>query len=542
MNPTVPTSTARLVGYFARWQHDASVGSLADAELLRRFVTQRDELAFAQMVRRHGPMVLRTCQRVIGQAHDADDAFQATFMVLVRRAGSIQPPGMLAAWLHGVACRCALALRLKLNRQRGREAPLDESLPVEAHVAEVKDWLPYLDHEIQRLPRIYRKAVVLCELEGRSRKEVAQLLGVAEGTLSSRLATARKRLVKRLAHRGLVSGLILSSWTAMNSTATAALPETVVQTTTELGMKLLTPSAALSLSPTILQLTQGALQSMFITKCKTLTLVAFTTSCLSLGCWFLGEAAARDAYQTHPLAAPFITAPSVPASVTVADDDDNKKQDKKKQDKKETRKHAEETIVGSGNLKTETRPVDHFTIIELQNAGKLTIKQTGKERLSIKTDDNLLPLLKTEVEDNKLVLKNTRDHIQLKPTKDNEYTIEVKALAKLEINGAGTVTVQDLDGKQMEVLLQGAGTVTLEGNADNLQLTINGAGTIHAEKLIADAATVSIPGAGNAMVHVKDTLKATIFGAGSVQYSGDPKVTKTIRGAGSVKKMASGAK
>jgi len=537
VNPTVPTSTARLVGYFARWQHDASVGSLADVELLRRFVIQRDELAFAQMVRRHGPMVLRTCQRVIGQAHDADDAFQATFMVLVRRAGSIQPPGMLAAWLHGVACRCALALRHKLNRQRGREVPLDESLPVEAHVAEVKDWLPHLDHEIQRLPRIYRKVVVLCELEGRSRKEVAQLLGVAEGTLSSRLATARKRLAKRLAHRGLVSGLILSSWTAMNSKATAALPETVVQTTTELGMKLLTPSAALSLSPTILQLTQGAMQSMFITKCKTVALVAAATSCLSLGCWFLGEAAARDAYQTHPFSAPFITAPSIPISAPVADDDDEKKKDKK-----EPRKHTEETIVGSGILKTETRPVDHFTIIELQNAGKLTIKQTGKERLSIKTDDNLLPLLKTEVEDNKLVLKNARDHIQLKPSKDNEYTIEVKSLARLEINGAGTITAQDLDSKQMEVLLQGAATVTLEGSAGNLQLTINGAGTIHADKLTADTATVSIPGSGSVKVHVKDTLKATIFGAGSIQYSGDPKVTKTIRGAGSVKKMPTEAK
>jgi len=542
VNPTVTSSTACLVGYFARWQHDASVGSLADAELLRRFVTQRDELAFAQMVRRHGPMVLRTCQRIIGQAHDADDAFQATFMVLVRRAGSIQPPGMLAAWLHGVACRCALALRHKLNRQRGREAPLDESLPVEAHVAEVRDWLPHLDHEIQRLPRIYRKVVVLCELEGRSRKEVAQLLGVAEGTLSSRLATARKRLAKRLAHRGLVSGLALSSWTAMNSTATAALPETVVQTTTELGMKLLSPSAALSLSPTILQLTQGALQSMFFTKCKTLALVAATSGCLSLGCWFLGEVAAHDASRTHPLASPVINVPSVPISTPIADDDDDKKHDKKHQDHKDSGKHSQETIVGSGNLKTETRPVDHFTAIQLQNAGKLTIKQTGKERLTLKTDDNLLPLLKTEVEDNKLVLKNAKDNIQLKPSKDNEYTIEVKALSRLEVNGAGTIVVQGLDGKQMEVSVHGAGTVTLEGSTSNLLLTINGAGTIHAERLTADAATVSIPGSGTVMVHAKDTLQATILGAGSIQYAGDPKVTKTIRGAGSVKKMSSGTK
>lgn len=543
MNPTVPSSTARLAGYILRWQHDALVATLTDSELLRRFVSVRDEQAFAQMVCRHGPMVLRTCRRIVGQAHDADDAFQATFMVLARRAGAIQPPGMLGAWLHGVACRCAQSLRHKLARQRGRELPLEESPPVEVPVTDVLDWLPYLDHEIQRLPQVYRRAVVLCELEGRSRKEVAHLLGVAEGTLSSRLATARKRLAKRLARRGLASGLVLSSWMAMNSTATAALPQAVVQSTTEMAMKLLHSSAALSLSPTIFHLTQGALNSMFITKCKVLAFVAVSFGCLGLGCWFISEAAAHDAPLTHPLALPILAAPSVPASTLIDDDDDHdKKHDKKHQDPKYKDKSTQETITGSGNLKTESRPVDHFTSIQLQNAGKLTIKQTGKERLTIKTDDNILPLLKTEVEDSKLVLTNAKDNINLKPSKDNEYTIEVKALSKLEINGAGTIIVQDLDGKEMKVAVQGAGTVTLAGSVDNLQIAINGAGTVHAEKLSANVATVTIPGSGTVMVNAKDTLKATIFGAGSVQYLGEPKVTKAIRGSGSVKKMSTGTK
>jgi len=543
VNPTVPSSTARLAGYFLRWQHDALVGTLTDVELLRRFVAQRDEQAFAQMVCRHGPMVLRTCRRIVGQAHDADDAFQAVFMVLARRAGAIQPPGMLAAWLHGVACRCAQALRYKLARQRGRELSLEESPPVEVPVTDVLDWLPYLDHEIQRLPQVYRRAVVLCELEGRSRKEVAHLLGVAEGTLSSRLATARKRLAKRLAHRGLASGLVLGSWMAMNSTAIAALPEAVVRSTTEMAMKLLHSSAALSLSPTILHLTQGAMNSMFITKCKVLALVAVSSGCLGLGCWLIGEAAAHDAPLAHPLAMPIIAAPSVPTSALITDDDDHdKKHDKKHQDHKNHVKHNQETITGSGNLKTESRPVDHFTSIQLQNAGKLTIKQTGKERLTIKTDDNLLPLLKTEVESNVLVLSNAKDNVNLKPSKDNEYTIEVKALSKLEINGAGTIVVQDLDGKEMKVAVQGAGTVTLEGTVGNVQIAINGAGTVHAEKLSANAATVSIPGSGTVKVNAKDTLKATILGAGSVQYLGEPKVTKAIRGTGSVKKLTTGAK
>ncbi|MFT3883137.1 MAG: sigma-70 family RNA polymerase sigma factor [Gemmatales bacterium] len=543
MNPTAPSSTARLAGYILRWRHDTLVGTLTDAELLRRFVAQRDEQAFAQMVCRHGPMVLRTCRRIVGQAHDADDAFQATFMVLARRAGAIQPPGMLGAWLHGVACRCAQALRHKLARQRGRELPLEESPPVEVPATEVLDWLPYLDHEIQRLPKVYRKAVVLCELEGRSRKEVALLLGVAEGTLSSRLATARKRLAKRLVRRGLASGLVLGSWMAMNSTATAALPETVVQSTTEMAMKLLHSSAALSLSPSIYSLTQGAMNSMFITKCKVLAFVAVASGCLGWGCWLIGEAAAHDAPVSHALLSPVIAAPSVPTSEPIADDDDHdKKHDKKHQDHKDKAKTPQETITGSGKLKTESRPVDHFTSIQLQNAGKLTIKQTGKEKLTIKTDDNLLPLLKTEVENNVLVLTNAKDNVNLKPSKDNEYTIEVKALSKLDVNGAGTIIVQDLDGKEMKVAVNGAGTVTLEGSASNLQITINGAGTVHADQLKADNATVNIPGSGTVTVHAKETLKATILGTGSIQYQGDPKVTKTIRGAGSVKKLATGTR
>lgn len=412
---------------------------------------------------------------------------------------------------------------------------------MEVPATEVMDWLPYLDHEIQRLPQVYRNAVVLCELEGRSRKEAALLLGVAEGTLSSRLATARKRLAKRLARRGLNSGLVLGSWMAMNSTATAALPESMVRSTTELAMKLLHSSAALSLSPTILHLTQGAMNSMFISKCKVLALVAVSSGCLGLGCWFVGEAAAHDAALVHQLAFPLITAPSVPTSaLSSGDDDPDKKHDKKHQDHKNHVKHNQEIITGSGNLKSETREVASFRSVQLQNAGKLTIKQTGKERLTIKTDDNLLPLLKTEVESNVLVLSNAKENVNLKPSKENEYTIEVKALSNLEVNGAGTIVVQDLDSKELKVSVQGAGTLTLEGSVGNVQISINGAGTVHAEKLSANAVTVTIPGSGTVMVNAKDTLKATILGAGSVQYLGEPKVTKTIRGSGSVKKLETG--
>lgn len=503
---------------------ESVVESLADAELLRRFMLRRDEAAFAQMVRRHGPMVLRTCQRIVGHACDAEDAFQAVFMVLVRKAHCVQPASMLGPWLHGVACRCGLAQKHKLLRQRQREHVLEEVVLVNPPAVEAMDWLHYLDQEIQRLPAIYRQPVVLCELEGRGRKETAALLGVAEGTLSSRLAGARKRLAKRLKVRGLVGITAFSSWVAMNNTSYAALPEKLVASTTQLGMNQVVQPAAAALSPAVAQITQGALESMFFTKCKTLALIAIGFGCLSYGCWFIGDVGAAEPEARKSLLSESKGTPEPDP------------QDKSSRRSKPTG-DTQETIVGSGKIVTATRQVSDFKAIQLLNAGKLTIKQTGKEKLTLRTDDNILPHLSADVEDNMLVLKNAKN-VNLKPSKDNEYTIEVKQLSRLDIKGAGTITVQGLEGKDFELLVQGAGTVTLEGHAGTLVVNLQGAGTVDAEKLGVDRAKVTIPGSGSVIINAKESLSASIDGAGSVKYSGSPEVTKSIRGVGSVTRQS----
>lgn len=495
---------------------------LTDAELLKQFIVHRQEDSFAQMVRRHGPMVLRTCQRIVGHAFDADDAFQAVFMVLARKASSVRPPDMLGPWLHGVACRCGLALKQKLYRLRQREHALGELVPMQHVTIEARDWLLYLDQEIQRLPEIYRKPVVLCELQGHGRKEAAKILGVAEGTLSSRLASARKRLAKRLGHRGLLSVAALVSWAALNNTSYAALPEKLVESTTQLGMKLTLQPATAALSPTVAHLTQGALQSMFITKCKSVALFVIGFGCLSYGCWFVGDAGAKE--------------PELISSAVLANSENADPQDKSSR-KQKPESNSQETVTGSGKLVTTTRSVSDFNTIHLLNAGKLTIKQTGKEKLKVTTDDNILPLLLTEVNDSVLTLKNSKP-VNLKPTKDNEYVIEVKELSKLEIKGAGTITVEKLDGKQLDIEVQGAGTVQLEGRTGNLVVNLSGAGTVNAEKLTSGIATISIPGSGSVTVNANEKLSASINGAGSIQYLGNPEVSKTIRGAGSVKRMS----
>lgn len=557
MTLTALSPEPRVAGNFTREQ-------ATDAILLRRFIHRHDEEAFAEIVRKHGPMVLRTAQRMLGR--DADDVFQAAFMVLVRRATAIQPPEMLGPWLHGVTCRCALQVRKQRARQVQREQPLTEAQPVITEPVESHDWLPYLDEEVQKLPEIYRRPVVLCELEGRSRREAAGLLGITEGTLSSRLATARQRLARRLGHRGLLSVTVLGSWLALESSASASLPESLVESTTRIGMHLLEHPAT-ALSPAVATLSDGAMKSMFYSKCKLVALVAVSISCLGYGCWFLGDVGAAEPAATtvaqddqKPTRSSQGTANTQRGSVnttkrgaqagqnttstantragqnttntTSASADDQKPA----KSGKSSRNDNTVTITGSGKITTETRDVSGFRDIVLLNAGNITLKQTGKESLTLTTDDNLHEQLLTVVDDGRLTLRNAREKVQLKPSKKIDYVIEVKNLNSLTIDGAGSITAEDIQGKSLTIGVAGSGSISLEGSADTLTMNINGSGSIKAENLEAKKASINIPGSASVVVNASESLDIKISGSGAVKYVGEPKITKTIHGTGVINK------
>jgi RNA polymerase sigma factor (sigma-70 family) len=161
---------------------------LTDGQLLENYVSSREETAFAALVRRHGPMVWGVCRRVLSSHQDAEDAFQATFLVLVRRAGSVAVPDLLANWLHGVARQTALKARAMAARREARERQGMDDVQ-EPAVADQELWddlRPLLDQELRSLPEKYRVAIVLCDLEGMTRKEAAGRLSVPEGTLAAR--------------------------------------------------------------------------------------------------------------------------------------------------------------------------------------------------------------------------------------------------------------------------------------------------------------------------------------------------------------------
>src|SRR5262245_22145551 len=209
--------------------------TITDGALLERFLVQRDEAAFASLVRRLGPMVLGVCRRVLVNRHDAEDAFQAAFLVLVRKATSIRPRERVGHWLYGVAYRTAMKAKTMAARRRLKEREAGEMRRWDAGAVEVADWRPVLDEELSRLPDRYRAAVVLCDLEGKSRREAARELGWREGTLSGRLARARHLLARRLAHRGVVpsAGVLIGFMAAAE--AKALVPAPLIRETIQAG-------------------------------------------------------------------------------------------------------------------------------------------------------------------------------------------------------------------------------------------------------------------------------------------------------------------
>jgi RNA polymerase sigma factor (sigma-70 family) len=240
-------------------------GGLTDAQLLARFVAVRDEGSFAALVRRHGPMVLSVCRRLLRHDQDAEDAFQATFLVLARRAPVVQGESV-GAWLHSVAHRTALEARAQKARRLAHEKQVDAMPHPEVMPTEFQDWRPLLDQELTQLPKHYRSVVVLCDLEGQSRKEAARQLGLAEGTLSSRLARARQLLAKRMARYGLtMSGGALA--TALSEGVSASVPAPLVQSTVRAALLVATGQLVSVTTPAAV-LMKGVMKTMFLAKLK----------------------------------------------------------------------------------------------------------------------------------------------------------------------------------------------------------------------------------------------------------------------------------
>jgi RNA polymerase sigma factor (sigma-70 family) len=269
---------------------------LADAHLLNCFIADRDQLAFEALVHRHGPMVWGVCRRILFNIQDAEDAFQATFLVLIRKAESILPREMVANWLYGVAYKTALKTRALSARRGAKEKQVVSMSEITAKRTEINhNWQPLLDYEVSRLNIKYRAAVVLCDLQGKTRKEAARQLGVPEGTLSARLDRARKMLAKRLTRQGLAFTSVSLATALSCNAASASAPAFLVSSTTKAASVLLSGQALAksAISVKVLTLTEGVIQTMFLSKLKMAVAVFLAVSLIGTA-GFYGSTLASD--------------------------------------------------------------------------------------------------------------------------------------------------------------------------------------------------------------------------------------------------------
>jgi RNA polymerase sigma factor (sigma-70 family) len=371
---------------------------MTDGELLARFLGSRDEDALAALVRRHASMVWGVSRRLLNH-HDAEDAFQATFLVLVRKAADV-PRAAVANWLHGVARQTAVRLRATAAK-RGRRESQVVNMP-EPNVPEVRDadLQGVVDEELSRLPKHYRGVVVLCDLEGMTRKEAARQLGIPEGSVASRLARARALLAKRLAQQGLVfsGGSVAVALSA--GSASASAPPPLVASTIKAASLLASGQAAGVVSAKIAALTEGVVKAMFVTKIKNVLAMVLVVGVALAG-------AAGLIYQTHAAGQPKDSKQvvqagkpaekEVPASATPAPKNAEKEPDVltpeeviKQRDKVKVTVQfkvvAVEAIITSGAIKQGSKVSRHW--VRLKDGNNFSVQLRGRvtyqiERLGI---------------------------------------------------------------------------------------------------------------------------------------------------------------
>ncbi len=283
-------STVSLTAALTGLRREAAERS--DRQLLDAYAEANDQSAFTALVRRHGPMVLGACRRLLHDPHDAEDAFQAVFLVLARSAGSIRKGEALSSWLHGVCYRVAMRAKRDAARRRKHEGRAQPRANPPAWESAWRELQAVLDEEVEQLAPAYRAAFVLCCLDGLSKPEAARRLGVNENTVSSRLARARKQLQESLGRRGISLSAVLAAL-AVSGAGRAAVPAALARTATQ-ASRLGAVDAVTGLSAKALLLAEGVTRTMIPNKYKLASVLILTLCALGTGLGVLARSAPAD--------------------------------------------------------------------------------------------------------------------------------------------------------------------------------------------------------------------------------------------------------
>jgi RNA polymerase sigma factor (sigma-70 family) len=356
-----------------------NTGKLLDRQLLERFTTAHEQEAFATLIRHHGPLVLSVCRRVLGNWHDAEDAFQATFLILARKADSIHKQQSLGCWLYQVAYHAALKAKTQAVHRQQRERQAG-SRPTTDPLAEVtgRELLSVLDEELQGLPEQYRTPLVLCYLQGKTCDEAARESGWSYRTFQRRLDQARQRLRGRLARRGLTLPGALLATGVTQCTATAAVPARLATATLETALATTwSATASVPVTSAAVTLAEAVCRALFTSKLKLAGVCVFLVGLLALG---LGAFTRPSSVQGHARA----TVLALPAEGA---------KDKIKPVGQPVQPKKDEQLLVSGRvLAADGKPVPHA---EVALVGWLRLVVEQSERLSSMTYDGRTD--KTEV-------------------------------------------------------------------------------------------------------------------------------------------------
>src|SRR5262245_22318915 len=291
-----------------------TAAGLRDAQLLERFTRDREEQAFAALVHRHGPLVLGVCQRILQHRHDAEDAFQATFLVLARRAAAIRQPDSLAAWLHGIALRVARTMKRDAGKRRQLQQHAAPPVPQGPPDPCLRELQAVLDEELQRLPENHRQPLLLCYFQGLTQEEAARQLGWPRGTLKRRLERGRELLKVRLIRRGLSLGAALIAATAADPALAVPLPPTLGVATSEAAVSFAArkTAPAAGVSAHVMTLAEGVLRTMFATRVILLSALVLVFGLGAIGALVCARAAQSPAEPPANAGSPPDPVPSEP--------------------------------------------------------------------------------------------------------------------------------------------------------------------------------------------------------------------------------------
>jgi RNA polymerase sigma factor (sigma-70 family) len=517
----------RVVQYLRRTALREDGAGLTDSELLERYVARRDEAAFEALIRRHGPMVLGVCRRILRNQADAEDAFQATFLVFVRKAASIRSRSTVSNWLYGVAHNTALQSKAMERRRHVKEREAGTVPRDEARAEVWQELQTLLDAELSSLPEKYRAPIVLCDLEGKTIKAAARILGWPQGTVATRLTRGRARLARQLTKHGLtLSGGVIATALAQESVL-ANLPSAPLVSMTKAASLFAAKGqymAAGVVSAKVAALTDGVMKTMLLAKLR------FGVS-LVLALAFIGVS--TGVYRAHASGSSEMTAvsrtpdgqtpgPAAPASQAMKPVPADAKP-------VATPGRNNKTIDAKGDDQEVQKEWDlpRFDEILVSGRIKLIVTPSSEQHITVRGNGELVRRLEPHVvkkpQYDRLVLDLSNQAERENMGADTiEVRITVPRLSSVIAEGKAAVELRDIENESLTVTVSDTAKLEVAGTSKKLVAIVHDSGQLDASKLAADDVTVTASGRSSSVFRPEKSFNVLSSGESHLEYIGTP--------------------